>query len=338
MTFALPAIYLMSLIMISPGMKKAIIFSMGIAMITLLSLPATGQTKTPPAKKRAPKKAAAADPFSFRGWIRIGKIETYRKQALGGYLRGGAEIFLQYGFSDLTVRRYKKTNDRKADVTLELYRMNSPLNAFGVFSIQRDGTEESSPLIPAANWISSARVDFARADFYVRISGNNLDAGDLEQFATGAAKKIWEKKRLDSVELSWLPGGGLLSGSERYIRGNIAARAESPLLDWEGWGFNGSTRAVSARYEPSGSKFIVMDFGQETGDLSDKVQAFLKKYLEAVGVEDGMVRGQNAADMNFLFKQEGRYAALVIGERNSEFARGLIRQALSAAQAEEKSE
>ena len=106
--------------MISPGMKKAIIFSMGIAMITLLSLPATGQTKTPPAKKRAPKKAAAADPFSFRGWIRIGKIETYRKQALGGYLRGGAEIFLQYGFSDITIRRYRKTNDRKADVTLEL--------------------------------------------------------------------------------------------------------------------------------------------------------------------------------------------------------------------------
>lgn len=324
--------------MTSPGMKKVVLFSMGIAMISLLSPPATGQAKTPPAKKQAPKKSAAADPFSFRGWTRIGKIETYRKQALSGHLRGAAEIFLQYGFSDLTVRRYRKTNDRKADVTLELYRMNSPLNAFGVFSIHRGGTEESSPLIPAANWVSSDRVDFARADFYARISGSNVDAADLEQFAAGAAKKIWEKKRLDSVELSWLPDGGLSAGSERYIRGNLAARAESPLLDWEEWGFSGLTRAVSARYEPSGSKFIVMDFGRQTEDLSEKVQAFLKKFVEAVGVEDGVVRGQSAVDMNFFFKHEGRFAVLVIGERSTEFARGLIRQALSAAQAAEKTE
>jgi len=76
--------------------------------------------------------------FSFPeipGWKQSGEIETYSPQTLFEYINGAADLFLAYDFEELMIVEYQ--NDRKATLTVDVYRHRIPLLAFGIFSQER---------------------------------------------------------------------------------------------------------------------------------------------------------------------------------------------------------
>ena len=271
--------------------------------------------------------------LSIEGWRRSGEPEIYKKDGLYGYIDGGAEIFLEYGFKELSVTRYAAGHAAAGGsgkaapkaVTLEIYRMESPADAFGIFSIKRTGDEDVSPAIRAPHWTSGGQANLVKGDYFINIHGDGLADEEIRAFVASVSARISASVTLPAA-LLWLPQDGLIPGSERYIRGALAAAEESPLLDREFWGFNKGTRAVSGRYEPPGAKLVIVRLSKETAGLTEMVRALFREYLDGVEADDEFIWGKNAAGRWFVFKHNARWAYFVLGGDDPESARLLIRQ------------
>ena len=80
------------------------------------------------------------------GWKRTGPPERYNKEGLYGYIDGGAEIVLQYGFRELAVSRFKPAaaSGSEKEIVLEIYRMSSGEAAFGLYSTKLEGKRKAA--------------------------------------------------------------------------------------------------------------------------------------------------------------------------------------------------
>jgi len=265
--------------------------------------------------------------LEFKDWERKEEPEYYQGKGLFGYIDGGAEIFLQYEFKDLFLGRYSLNSDGKEkEIILEVYRMESPADAFGIFSVKRAGDERVSRKIDALNWVSGTQINLVKGEYFINIIGFDCREKELEEFSAFAARRIDEEVLLPA-ELSLLPRQNLIPQSEKYIRGQLAASADSVLLKEDFWGFEGKSRAVSARYSPSNSKLIIVDFEEEKRGLLSRVRELFEEYLNEIIIKERVVQGKNSAGNIFLFSLEGKKAVLILGERNLDFARSLLEEA-----------
>ena len=275
-----------------------------------------------PAQETAPDLAA----ISIGTWKTAGPTEVYKKDGLYGYIDGGAELFLQYGFEELSVIRYVGGAGPAAEkeITFEVYRMASPADAFGIFSLKREGDERTSSEIDAVHWLSASQAALAKGNFYINITGVKATEEEIEAIAAAVSKKFGAVSVLPP-ELALLPSSGRIQGSERFIKGKLAAEGESLLLDREFWGFGEGTAAVSAKYGPSRTKLVIVILRAPV--LDEEVRKLFSEYLEDVTVREGILAGKNAAGRWFLFNSVDGRAFLVPGEPDYETGMGLIRSA-----------
>ncbi len=266
--------------------------------------------------------------LSVLPWKAAGPPEVFRKDGLFGHIDGGAEIFLQYGFEELTVVRYTDCTSPKADkeIAIEAYQMAAPADAFGIFSIKREGGERVSPEIDAVHWLSPSQAGLVKGNIYVSITGLDASAEEVEGFAAAVSRMVSAPTTLPP-ELSLLPASGRKKGSERYIRGKLAAEGESLLLDRPFWGFDGGTVAVSAKYVDSAAKLVVVIPSAPIPSLAGEVKALFLDYLEDVDIRDGLLGGKNAAGRWFLFASEAGKSFLVLAEPDYDAAVRLLRSA-----------
>ena len=69
------------------------------------------------------------------GWKQSGEIQTFIPKNLYEYINGAADLYLTYDFQELKVAEYQ--NEKKASVTVDVYRHKTPLYAFGIYSQER---------------------------------------------------------------------------------------------------------------------------------------------------------------------------------------------------------
>ena len=317
-------------------MRKRVVFGPAAAVLAALMIaaPVDAQTAKKAQAARKPPVPAVPATFWFAGWAPYGQVRKYTKKSVADRLEGSADLFLQYGFTDLTVHIFRPSVQAKKiagkEITLEIYRMETPTDAFGIFSVRRSGTEKVSEIMKALNWISPARASFVKGNAYINILATGCEEAEVEKVAAAAAAKINLPGDPVPAEVSRLPKTNLVPGSERYIRGGLAAGAESPLLGRDFWGFKAEkSRAVTARYAPKDSKLIVLDLGPEAADVTGLVEGLFKEYLEDVTMADGLVHGEDAVGSSFWFGQKGRAAALVLGEPDVEAAKARLAEALA---------
>jgi len=271
------------------------------------------------------------------GWVESGPPEIYEREGLYGYINGGSEIILQYGFKRVEVGRFKKMSGRTtAEVTIDLYRMGTPLDAFGIFSMRRQGGERTLDLGGVPNWISDSQAALAAGAYFVNIIGFETKKEDLELFAGRLAGKLMGagEKPFDlsgtSGPWSALPKEGLLRDSLRIVMGKLAAQEESEILAPDFWGFATGTMAASARYAPDGRKLIVADFGTAPARLAAGVKGVFEEFLTDVRYEGAVLSAKNGPGYIFLFSVKERRAALVFGRRDESAARALLAAALES--------
>jgi hypothetical protein len=261
-------------------------------------------------------------------------VKKLSGKALVAYLDGAAGAALQYGVKDVSVHRFRPAARTKKNAgrefTLELFRMDSPADAFGLFSLGRRNADRASAAVAAPNVTGPDRAAFVKGYVYVNIRANGCKEADIEKIAASAAKRIGLPAGPPPPGIAGLPRSNLVPGSERYIRGNIAAGAESPLLNRDFWGFRtGTSQAFTARYAPKDSKLIVVEFAELPEGLVLKALELFKEYLEDVREEDGVVAGADVVGGVCLFGVSGKIAALIIGEPDPGTARARLREALA---------
>jgi hypothetical protein len=197
------------------------------------------------------------------GWKLSDEIQIYSPANLYDYIDGGADLFLKYAFQELRVADYE--NDRKASVTIEVYRHKTPVHAFGIYSQER--LSDANYLeVGAQGYSEKGVLNFLASDCYVKMS--SVDAGPEDQVVLLAfAKKLVEslggKGALPSI-LSAFPREGEKKNSEKFI-----------AREFLGYSFFHS--AFTADYELSGKKcklFVIE--GRDPNDCRNMIREYLK--------------------------------------------------------------
>jgi hypothetical protein len=245
-------------------------------------------------------------------WAPSAPPERYVRESLYGYIDGGAELVLPYGFEEVAVGRYRRPGDSAREITVEIYRTASSLDAFGLFSLQRDGREDVSATIHSAHWLSPTQACLARGRYYVNLVGDGTDEADLAGMLKAVEALIPgpSASGLDP-RFDALPSEGRIPRSERYIKGDGAARAETQFFSDPAWGFGLGATAVSARYEPGDAKLIVIETAGEAAGLDAAVRDQFAANLEGLQTTAGVLAARNGPGQAFFYARHGRTAFLV---------------------------
>lgn len=292
--------------------------------------------------------AAATNPPVMRavdgleGWKRAGPPDRYNTEGLYGYIDGGAEIVLEYGFRELAVFRFKPAArpDSPSELILEIYRMRSGPAAFGLYSSKLEGGEESAPGVASDNWIGPGQGSLVKGDYLVNVIAPDRTGPEIGTVLKTVDKKLPAPRTVRPKGLDRLPRAGMVRTSWRYIQGPVAARNESPFLEGDFWGFEGAagggktgSEACSAKYGKAGavSKLIVVKLGRavDAAAVDEGVKALFADYLQGVGHDGDVLEGRNGTGRWFLYGRAGSVAALVLGERDRAAARVRLGQVLT---------
>jgi hypothetical protein len=130
--------------------------------------------------------------------LRVVTTGTYEGQGLYGYIDGGAELYLEYGFQKLVVQDVVV---KSGHVTVEVYRMKSPLAAFGVFSISR---YRCTPVDSIGEWSCQARhqLQFVLGEYYIRV----VNATGSAEAQAQSMRIAFVLKRRAVTETAGIPG------------------------------------------------------------------------------------------------------------------------------------
>jgi hypothetical protein len=106
--------------------------------------------------------------FCGDGWKIEGKPSFYDRETLSDRINGEAELYFPYGFDRMAAARYaaEKTPDLGIDV--EIYRMGSLLDAFGMFANYRQ-KEGRSLTIGAESNLSGTQLFLYQGRYFVHI-------------------------------------------------------------------------------------------------------------------------------------------------------------------------
>lgn len=178
--------------------------------------------------ERAPAAGAAAQtlPALVESLVPMGPEEHYTEDTLYEKINGRAPAYFEYNFQELTARSFSVAGSSGAFVDIFLYRMDSPLNAFGIFSAERDPSGE--PLDFVDDGYLSGMGFFLRAGpVYAQILASSTDAEVLSA-AEAYTRNLVATLPVDDSGMGgreFLPTAGRIPGSATYINENAYGQA-----------------------------------------------------------------------------------------------------------------
>src|SRR4030042_4979481 len=131
---------------------------------------------------------AESKDFSFpeiAGWRQSGEVQSFSPKTLFEYINGDADLYLTYDFQELKVAEY--LNEKKASVTLEVYRHKTPIHAFGIYSQERLPDADFLQ-IGSQGYIETNVLSFLAGSYYVKINSFKTGADDREILVTFAKR------------------------------------------------------------------------------------------------------------------------------------------------------
>ena len=122
-------------------------------------------------------------------WKSLEPPRTFGPDTLYEEIDGEAELFLPYGMRRLTVAVMARAGAPADEVRLELYRMESPRDAYGIWSQYRYPDQEILRFPSYEAVISDTSADFFRGDTFVRLRAKPGDRSrkDVTDLATAVA-------------------------------------------------------------------------------------------------------------------------------------------------------
>jgi len=202
-----------------------------------------------------PLRAYLPDARAVPGWAPDGGPQEFEGEDLFAYIDGGAEIYEEYGFRRVAVQDYKDGGGKS--LSLEVFEMETPAAAFGMFTFKRSGRGRSLAL-GGGGEIESYYLNFWKGRFLVTLTGFDETPGTragLEAVAAAVETRIGdggEAPRLAGL----LPGRGLRTESVKYVRGRLGLANAYDLHAARGLDF---AEAVKGDYE-DGTALIVLAY------------------------------------------------------------------------------
>ena len=151
-------------------------------------------------------------------WKLLEPVRTFGPDNLYEEIDGEAELVLPYGMDRLTVAVLGRTARPGSEVRLELFRMASPRDAYGIWSQYRYPDQEVLRVPPSEAIVSDTSADFFRGETFVRVrskpgDGSRNDvigiSSEIVALLAGSGAPPEEARALDGLP-------GRISGSILY--------------------------------------------------------------------------------------------------------------------------
>lgn len=95
----------------------------------------------------------------------LNRNECFNGESLWGYMNGGADIYLEYGFEKLRVEEF--TNEDET-IKLEIFKMYDPISAFGIYSIKAFKCEQSS-VFTTNDCLNKYQFQLLYGNYYIQL-------------------------------------------------------------------------------------------------------------------------------------------------------------------------
>jgi hypothetical protein len=253
----------------------------------------------------------------------MGQVKLYNTANLYNLVDGEAEAIMAYTFQTCAHAEYTPVKAARQVLTIDVYDMKDPLNAFGLFSSDRLSGQQIAIGTEGVQ-IQPSGLNFWKGRYVVRTTIIKVDPASKaaqQAFARATAAKIPGASAIPAVVKSLPPGRQ--PRSEKYVRTNVA-------------GQRALSNAVTAKYPKSGmgAELFIAQYPSPAG-----AKAALAAYqgyersgrglAPVKGLGDQAFQVQDKYAKNVVAAQKGKFVVGAHHCRDAASAQALVRQALA---------
>lgn len=264
-------------------------------------------------------------PAALEGW-KGAHVQVWDRTNLFDYMNGAGELYLAYDFRELAVRDYTRSGRPK--VTVEVYRMSSAGDAFGVLSHHRSASS-TDPLARGNDRDYGAGLFMtSRGPWFVRVLAEK-ETPETRKLTAAYAKlveKAVPKSGALSAVLKLLPKQGMVTRSERFFHKHTVLNFHYYLSDQNILNLGEKTDAVLAQYQLNGDnlRLLVVQY-PEAVDATAALTRFERTYLKDKPAPKTYPRIEQIEQGEYVgIAREGRVLRLVFGAKSAEASRKLL--------------
>lgn len=243
------------------------------------------------------------------GWRLEVNEEVYDANNLWDIIDGAADLYLEYSFDDLHIARYYKTNN--TEIKAELYRFKSPLDAFGMYSQEKDLNYKFID-IGISGYIENDILNFVSGVYYIKLYAYQINSetqSNLLLIAKNIDEHLKQNNSLPEI-YNVFPTKYRIKNSEQYISKNFL-----------GYSFLNSVAIISYKLpqDINIKAFVIKNGNQETANN------LLRSYLSAVDTANTIKLGENiytnvTTNGQIIIGIQGNYLfGLIGGSKNAEY-------------------
>jgi len=159
----------------------------------------------------------------------IDRAGTYDGESLWGYMDGGADIYLEYGFQSLLVQELTWNHEK---LRLEVYLMQTPEGAFGIYSTSVIKCMQYDTLSPY-DCVSRFQYQLAYGNLYIAITSESGSAAARQLFFP-IARILIQKNPQTTLKLPEVFTRNQLLDNRKnlvYLQGSLGL--QNSLFPWQ---------------------------------------------------------------------------------------------------------
>jgi hypothetical protein len=201
------------------------------------------------------------------GWSRDGEPQEYAGEDLYAYIDGGAEIYQEYGFRRIILQDYKNASGKS--VSLEIFEMETPAAAYGMFTFKRSGSGKSVT-VGAGDELESYYLNFWKGRFLVTLTGFDGSADTIDGLKALAGSVDTRLPAGGEVPqlVAALPWEGLHADNVKYFKGLLGLGNVYSFGTARGLGFK---EAAKGTYD-NGATLLILQYAS----AEDRSSAWLE--------------------------------------------------------------
>jgi len=183
------------------------------------------------------------------GWTPAGAAVTFNRDTIFDLVDGQADAFFVYGFEQVAVRKYQ--NAQGANLSVEVWQLATPADAYGLFTSGIAGTPVA--IGNDGDGDPGWRIVFWKNRYYVQVyARQELPDADLQGLARAVAAALPAGGERPAL-VSRLPAEGLVERGFIFFHEEISIQSEVWLGGENILGLSPQTNGVLARYDLGGT-------------------------------------------------------------------------------------
>lgn len=265
----------------------------------------------------------AALPDSIGGWVCEDEDAIYDTESIYSYIDGHAEVYLAYGMRRCLARSYRGPAG-ESGITVDVFEMPTPADAFGVFTQDRDGdpVEMGADGLFRFGWLS-----FWQGSFFVSVyaeEDTEASRAAVLELGSAVAAAVPAGGGPPTI-VRELPSEGLDPRSVRYLHDHQILNSHVWLTDDDVFHLTADTPAALGRYRlgDDAAYLLVVEYPDER-----RLEAARESFAEAFwGDSSEAGPARHADDGWFAIAVRGRRLVVALVADSPEIAAALLAEA-----------